>query len=163
MEPKHKFDKNDLSYQGELKTVRNRNILPNIINLIVSYIRRINKSKKIVKKILHKYKDNRYNLKRFYAYQIYLKSAISGYTSKNILHLIITFCDPSSTIFSIDEQLYYNMVCRVAIGYYLKIEGPLKLLTSKKEHKTHKVDHFKIYRYLLNDLRHYFHSQKANS
>jgi hypothetical protein len=136
--------------------VRNRNILPNIINLIVSYIRRINKSKKIVKKILQKYKDDRYTLKRFYSYQIYLKSAISIYTSKNILHLVITFCDPSSTIFRVDEQRYYNMVCRTLIGHYLKVEGPLKLLTSKKEHKTHKVDHFKIYRYLLNDLRHYF-------
>ena len=149
-----------LSYQEDIKYVKNRNILPNIINLIVSYISRINKSKKIVKKILHKYRDDRYSLKRFYAYQIYLKSAISGYTSKNILHLIVTFCDPASTIFRTDEQQFYNMVCRALIGHYLNIEGPLKLLTSKKEHKTLKVDHFKIYRYILNDLQHYFRQQQ---
>jgi hypothetical protein len=144
------------SYHDELKAVKSRNILPNITNLIVSYIRRINKSGKVTKKIISKFKDDRYTVKRFYAYQIYLKSAINDYTSKNILHLIVTYNDPSSPVFKPEEQKLYNKVCRALIGHYLTNEGPLCLLTSNKEHKTQKSDHFKIYRYILGDLQHYY-------
>ena len=72
---------------------------------------------------------------------------------------MINYCDPSSTIFRVDEQKFYNKVCRQLVGYYLRTEGPLKILTSKKEHKTMKVDHLRIYRYLLNDLKHYSRTQ----
>ena len=129
--------------------------------MIVSYVRRVNKSGKVVEKIMGKYKDSRYCLKRYFAYQLYLKTEISTFTSKNILHLIITFCNPSSTIFSIDEQRYYNMICRAVIGHYLNTDGPLKLLTSKKDHKTMKVDHFRIYRFILNDLKHYYQKRES--
>lgn len=142
--------------------VKSRNILPNVINLLVSYIRRINKSGKIVKKIIEKFGDSRYDVKKFYSYQLYLKEAITDYNTRNILHLIITFCDPTSSVFRVEEQMFYNMVCRTLIAAYLKTEGPLSLLTSKKEHKTNKRDHFKIYRYVLNDLRHYYLQQKAH-
>jgi hypothetical protein len=54
--------------------VTNRNILPNNLNLILSFIRRINKSGKFVEKIIQKLKgDENFTTKKFYAYQSYLK------------------------------------------------------------------------------------------
>lgn len=148
-------------FEEEMRSVKSRNILPNIINLIVSYIRRVNKSGRVVKRIIEKFGLRRYSLKKFYSYQLYLKEAISDFNTKNLLHLVITFCDPTSSVFMVEEQMFYNMVCRTLIAHYLKVEGPLGLLTSKKEHKTKKKDHFKIYRYILHDLVRYYRDQKA--
>ena len=58
----------------------NHNALPNIINTMLSYIRRRNKTGKIAEKIMNKEQlkgnTNNYNLSKYYAYQIYLHSRI---------------------------------------------------------------------------------------
>lgn len=135
--------------------MKSRNILPNAINLILSFIRRVNKSGKIVKKMIEKFGDSHYSLKKYYSYQSYLKDSITNYTSKNILHLVITFCDPSCKIFNVDEQTFYNMVTRNLVLHFIKEDGLLALFTSKKEHKTLKTDHLKVYRFIINDLKRY--------
>jgi hypothetical protein len=84
-----------------LKEVKSRNILPNAINLILSFIRRVNKSGKLVEKIIDKLGEGDYSLKKYYSYQSYLKDAITNYTSKNILHLVTSFCEPSCTVFKV--------------------------------------------------------------
>ena len=110
---------------------------------------------------MKKYQDNRYTVKRFFAYQNYLKSILTEFTSRNILHLIITFFEPDSKIFRSDEQLYYNKICRILIFDFLQNEGPLRILNSKrKEKKTEKGDHLIVFRYLLKDLQLFY---KANS
>lgn len=38
--------------EEEMRHVKSRNILPNVINLIVSYIRRVNKSGSMVSRII---------------------------------------------------------------------------------------------------------------
>lgn len=139
-----------------MKDVKSRNILPNAINLILSFIRRINKSGRIAKKIIEKLGKGRYDVKKYYSYQAYLKDVITSYTSKNILHLVIDFCNPSCKIFSVDEQKFYNMVTRNLVLHFIKVEGPLALFTSKKEHKTRKIDHLKVYRFIIKDLQHYY-------
>ena len=54
--------------------VTNRNVLPNNLNLILSFIRRINKSGKYVERIIQKLNgDENITTKKFYAYQTYLK------------------------------------------------------------------------------------------
>jgi hypothetical protein len=54
--------------------VKNRNVLPNNLNLILSFIRRINKSGKYVERIIQKLNgDENFTTKKFYAYQTYLK------------------------------------------------------------------------------------------
>lgn len=131
-----------------MRLVKSRNILPNVINLVVSYIRRINKSGRMVNRIISHLGASDDKVKKFYSYQLYLKEAISDFNTKNILHLILTFCDPTSSVFSTNEQMFYNRVTRILIATYLRTEGTLGLLTSRKEHRTKKKDHFKVYRYL---------------
>jgi hypothetical protein len=47
------------------------------------------------------------------------------------------------------------MVTRKLVLHFIKEEGLLALFTSKKEHKTLKIDHLKVYRFIINDLRRY--------
>lgn len=82
--------------------------------------------------MIKKLGGSRYSLKKYYSYQSYLKEAITNYTSKNILHLVISFCDPSCKIFQVEEQKFYNMVTRNLVLHFIQEDGLLALFTSKK-------------------------------
>lgn len=71
--------------------------------MILSYIRRSNKSGKMVEKIIRKLGNPpQFNLKNFYSYQIYLKENMNGRNSKGVLWELSTHLDPSESIFSIE-------------------------------------------------------------
>lgn len=60
----------------------NRNIIPNIVNQILSYIQKKNKSLEMTEKIFEKYNtSNEWSVKRFYLYQNMLKNKISHYVN----------------------------------------------------------------------------------
>lgn len=101
--------------------ISSRNLLPNIINMIVSYIRRINKSGKMVQRIIQKcHGGSKFSAKKFYSYQAYLKESTSRNNTKHTLAEITMTVDPANYIFSVEEQQFYNMVCRMLIAHFLK-------------------------------------------
>lgn len=73
------------------------------MNLILSYIRRVNRSGSKVDAIINKIakQGEKYNAKMFYSYQAYIKNNIYHLVNKNALRNVVNFCDPSSSIFSI--------------------------------------------------------------
>lgn len=61
----------------------NRNIIPNVVNQILSYIQKKNKSLSMTEKIFEKYNPKSdWSVKRFYLYQNMLKNKISHYVNE---------------------------------------------------------------------------------
>jgi hypothetical protein len=76
----------------------------------------------------------------FYSYQIYLKDNISDFRINDALSAITSFCDPNCTIFSVEEQLFYNKVCRVLINRLLNDHFICDALINSRIKKTTKYD-----------------------
>jgi hypothetical protein len=117
--------------------------------LILSYIRRVSKSGKTVSRIIQRLSsDPKYTSKKFYSYQVYVKESAPFHRTRQTLAQITEHLDSNFAIFSLEEQLFYNKVCRILISLFLRGEYANTLLTSGKIHKTSKKDHLKIRRYL---------------
>jgi hypothetical protein len=129
-------------------------VLPNNLNLLLSYVRRVNKSGRMVEKIIKKLDEGKiYTSKKFYSYQAYLKEQIPFHKTKHTLKEITEYQDCNYRIFSGEEQRFYNKVCRILISGFLKDAYLPTLLTSSKIHKTSKLEHLKIRKFLLLKLR----------
>jgi hypothetical protein len=98
----------------------NRNVLPNNVSLILCFIRRVKKSGKIVERVLRRL-DPRgaFSSKRFYAYQLYLKDNCTDFKWKEGIEVLVNRIDPTCASFSIEEQAFYNKLCRILIMQYL--------------------------------------------
>lgn len=129
--------------------------MPNNINLILSYLRRKSRSGKRVGEIILRLKgeERGWGWKKFYSYQFFLKENLCHKVNKNALSNIVSFCDPASPIFTIQEQLFYNKVARILIKDYIKSELVLTLLHSRRVYRTRRVDHLRSYRSICADLR----------
>lgn len=62
---------------------------------------------------------------------------------------LICYLDPSSTVFTVEEQLFYSKVSRILIYDFLKSGALLNVLSSKKITRTNKDEHLKIQRLLI--------------
>lgn len=93
-----------------------------------------------------------YNSKTFYSYQIYLKGHLHVHVNKDTLKEIVSHVDPESSIYEVEEQMFYNKVCRILIGYYIRELAKLKILNSTRVKSTSKLDHLNAHRTLLDCL-----------
>jgi hypothetical protein len=111
----------------------------------LSYIRRINKSGRVVTSILEKFPNERgvYSQKKFFSYQAYMKERMGN----------IRYNDPCSTVFSPQEQMFYNKVTRILILHFLREGALLNVLSSTKITRTKKDEHLKIQRMLMEKIR----------
>lgn len=137
--------------RGVQVVVRDRNILSNNTNLILSLIRRPSKSQHRVGAIINQLNaelGHRYTLQRYYSYQTYIKENVNDYRNKNAIQVIVSHCDPACDIFSLSEQLFFNRVCRTLIRHYIHNSLRLDVLSLKKIKKTSRGDHLKVQRYL---------------
>lgn len=94
-----------------------------------------------------------FTARRFYAYQTYLKGKIDIHVSKKTLGLVASNLDLHSDIFSLEEQLFYNRVCRAAIAHYLRNVAALTTLNSRRLRETSKKDHLRAQRHLLHFMK----------
>ncbi len=103
---------------------------------------------------MNKFKNdsNDFSLKRFYAYQSYVKGKLSVHVNKETLALVLEHVDLNASIFSVEEQLFYNKISRVAVIHYLKTIAPLITLNSKRLIETNKFDHLRSQRNLITYL-----------
>jgi hypothetical protein len=131
--------------------VRDRNILSNNTNLILSLIRRQSKSQRRVGIIISKLNAElgcAFTLQRYYSYQTYIKENVNDYRNKNAIQVIMGHSDPDCLIFTLPEQLFFNRVCRTLIRHYIHDSLLLDVLSLKKIKKTSRIDHLKVHRYL---------------
>ncbi len=89
----------------------------------------------------------------FYSYQAYIKNNIYHLVNKNALKNVANFCDPSCSVFSLSDQMFYNKVCRILVRKFIREECIINLLGSQKMYKTRRVDHLKTYRMIIDDLK----------
>jgi hypothetical protein len=68
----------------------NRNVVPNEINQIISFIQKPSKSGRLVERLLAKFpaEGEGYSLRRFYLYQALLREKVGHYTNERSLRLI---------------------------------------------------------------------------
>lgn len=74
----------------------NRNILPNMTNVVLSYVRRINKSGHRVKRAMEELTGeegfgNPEMLKKFYAYQNYIKNNVNDYIIRDAIKVVMKY------------------------------------------------------------------------
>jgi hypothetical protein len=136
-----------------------RNIIPNNINHILAYVQRRSKSEREIERIIARLSSDcarppcSFSSRRFYAYQLYLKGKIDIHVSKKTLALVVGNLDLHSEIFSPDEQLFYNRVCRTAIAHYLRRVAAITTLNSRRLRETSKKDHLRAQRHLLHFIQ----------
>lgn len=74
-----------LDFRIEWKN-ENRNIVPNLINQMVSYLMKKIKSEKLVKKIFDRLPhDSKWTVKKFYLYMKKIKESITHYVNENVI------------------------------------------------------------------------------
>jgi len=84
--------------------LENRNIIPNIACNILSFLRRINRSGKIVDKIINTAKgseEGKVSAKKFYAYQHFLKENLTDFKGKDVIEVLISALDNDCRCFTI--------------------------------------------------------------
>ena len=124
--------------------------MPNNINHILAFVQRKSKSEAIVKKLIMEYEGlESYTPKRFYCYQGQLKEKLHVHVNRETLKKLINHLDLHSLIFTVEEQLFYNRICRVLIFYYLRQIAKITILSSGRVKQTNKKDHLQAQRDLL--------------
>jgi len=126
--------------------------VPNNINHILAFIQRKSKSRHVIEKIIARENTNDeiYNSTRYYSYQSFIKNKLSIHVNIKTLLKVLEHEDSGFSIFSVEEENFYNKVTRMVILYYLRQIAPLVTLNSKKLRNTSKQDHLKSQRFLLN-------------
>ena len=72
-----------------MKQIENRNIVPNVIRLIISFIQKKGKSEAIVEKLFDRWTcPVHYCSKRFYLYQKMVKTQLNSYVNEGTLRLL---------------------------------------------------------------------------
>jgi hypothetical protein len=131
----------------------NRNVLPNNVSLILCFIRRVKKSGRMVERILARLApEGNFSMKRFYAYQHYLKENCTDFKWKEGISVLASQLDARCASFSLEEQAFYNRVCRILIVEYLERICRLEVLNHTKINPTHIGDHLKVIRYIRQTL-----------
>lgn len=80
---------------------------------------------------------------------MYLKEKLSIHVNRETLKDLTTHMDLNEAIYTMEEQLFYNKVCRTLIFYYLRAIAGLKILSSGRVRLTNKLDHLNAHRSLI--------------
>ena len=121
-----------LDFRIEWKN-ENRNIVPNLINQMISYLLKKIKSQKLVKKIFNALPhDASWTEKKFYLYMKKIKESITHYVNENVILKFLEIHEPKCDLYDYDEQLFYMKVSRIAIIQFLESDAILISLTSNR-------------------------------
>jgi hypothetical protein len=121
-----------LDFRIEWKN-ENRNIVPNLINQMVSCLLKKIKSQKLVNKIFSTLPhEASWTEKKFYLYMKKIKESITHYVNENVILKFLEIHEPKCELYDYDEQLFYMKVSRIAILKFLQDDAVLISLTSNR-------------------------------
>jgi|JI6StandDraft_1071083.scaffolds.fasta_scaffold929000_1 hypothetical protein len=89
-----------------------------------------------------------YTAKKFYSYQFYLKENITDFKGKDAIEVFINCLNTNCSCFTLEEQMFYNKVCRALIFYYLNQEIFSDILSSNRVSSRNRRDYLKMKRYI---------------
>ena len=140
--------------KSTMKQIENRNIIPNVIRLIISFIQKKGKSERIVKNLLEKWSiPSRCTLKRFYLYQNMVKNKLNSYVNEETIRFLVRTHDDLIDIYDEAEQKVYNKITRVLINYFIRDEFYSFIMTSKRMEQHKKNLHLIALRNIRDKIR----------
>ena len=74
------------------------------------------------------------------------KEKVGNYVSLNLLKTFLGVEPEKSSLFSINEQVFYLKLVRVVLRYYIQNMSPVCSLSSTRIHSEQKIDHIKVQR-----------------
>ena len=126
--------------------------MPNIVNQMISYVLKKNKSGKVVKRMFGTLpRQPNWTEKRFYYYMKRIKEAKTHYLDENNLSRFFEIQEPSCEIYPLEEQQFYMKVCRIAVLNFLDNDAILISLTSSRMSESKREMHL-IARKALREL-----------
>lgn len=120
-----------LSFRVEWKN-ENRNIVPNLVNQMMSFLLKRGKSEKLVGRLLRKFGGEGWSVSRFYQYMRKIKESVTHYLNETILPYFMQIHEPNCDIYPMEEQLLFMRVCRAALLSFLRSDAVLNALTSAR-------------------------------
>ena len=135
--------------------LENRNVIPNMIRLILSFVQKKGKSLALVDKLLklHNPDPDHFNTHRFYLFQKAIKDKMNNYVNLETLREYCKIRKQEFSVFTFEEQKCYNKITKILINYFLKEEAQLFILTSKRMEKEKKKYHIEVIRNLQMSLK----------
>jgi hypothetical protein len=125
----------------------NRNIIPNEINQIFSFIQKCNKSGYLLDRLLLRLPHApQFSAKRYYLYQRLLRNKLSHYTNENSLRIVNELYEPKCESWPEQEQRFYNKLSRILIRHFLYEDSIFIILTSKRMKREKKGEHLRVRR-----------------
>ena len=126
-------------------------------NVLLSYVRRSSRSQKAVEKVIRKLLTSdsisiESKIKKFYAYQNYLKNNVNDFIIREAVKAVMTHSNPGSPSFTLEEQRFFNKVFRMVVKMYLEEEYLCSILSGKMD-AVKRRDHLKVRHYLLKTLK----------
>lgn len=132
----------------------NRNIVPNLINQMISYLLKKIKSQKLIKRIFQNLPhDASWTEKKFYLYMKKIKESITHYVNQNVILKFLEIHEPKCELYDYDEQLFYMKVSRIAIIKFLEDDAVLISLTSNRMSEAKRQIHLIAREALLNKFK----------
>ncbi len=137
-----------------MKQIENRNIIPNVIRLIISFIQKKGKSEKILERLFSKlHGKSGWNIKRFYHYQGMLRTHLNNYVNEETLGMLVRVHAEVLDIYDEEEQRFYNQLSRILINEFIRDDFASYVLTSKRMDKSKKNHHLGALRNIKNRIR----------
>ena len=132
-----------------------RNILPNILHQIFSFINKKNKSLKCVQKINSSFPtEQEIEVDRFYLYQKLVKEKTNRYINENALLLLNQIQDAGCEQYGLGEQATFLKINRMLTLYFLEQEYDAAILTSSRlRNADSRTNHLKIKRHLREKVK----------
>lgn len=140
----------------EVKKIRrtpqnsNRNVVPNIMHQVISFLQKKSKSERLVEKYIKQTGiADICSVKRFYYYQLLIKEKLNHYVNADSLAVLRDLQEPLCEVYSECEQRHYNTISRLLIQYFLTREFDAIILTSKRVNSEKRLDHLMMKRKIL--------------
>lgn len=112
---------------------QNRNIIPNIMNQLMSFLLKPIKSSKVVTRTFqHLSHPEKWTVKKYFQYLKIIKEKISHYLNQENLLSFFHIQDPHSEVYNIEQQQFYMKISRIIIYHFLTNESILISLTSTR-------------------------------
>lgn len=165
--PLSHFHKGDIKLEFRIEWKNeNRNIVPNLINQMVSYLMKKIKSEKLVKKIFDRVPhEPNWTVKKFYLYMKKIKESITHYVNENVILKFLEIHEPKCELYDYEEQQFYMKVSRIAIMKFLDDDAVLISLTSNRMSEVKRKIHliardalFRKFRELCHQVKHWYFS-----
>lgn len=116
-----KKPKADRKEKKKYKKDENRNIMPNTVNQMFSFLEKKFKSESKLKEVIAIHGFGKVcSAKSYYVYQRVLKSKLTNYLTEQKIDPLFELVDPSLQLFTLQQQLTFIKINCILLFYYLR-------------------------------------------